>query len=102
MEDIFVWFCLVDGCLFDYPVFLWDITSPFLSLWFKQNSLKSPVPWIAHNWSQASQRIPSFKHSDWLRNKSLTQSGGNCGTKTETGHLYMSLIPIGLQWLQVA
>lgn len=53
---------------------LWNSISPFLSLRFKQNSLKSLVSWVAHKWSQANQRITPFKHSDWLRNELLTQS----------------------------
>lgn len=94
MVDMFGFVYLMDHLL-DSPVFLWNITSPFLSLRFKQNSLKSLVPWVEHNWGHANQIIISFKHRGQLRNELLTQSFGSFGTIIKMGHMHMSLTSHG-------
>lgn len=94
--DICVWLCLFFGLFISLSNFPLEYHSLSLPLCFKQNLLLSLAPWVAHNRSQASQRILLFMHRQELPAQS--EIWGALEQLPREGHMGISLIPVGPQW----
>lgn len=98
MVDIFAWLLLyLLDCLFYSAIFLWNSLPLFLSLWFKQNSSKSLVPWVAHNWARPIRELHPSSTVIGSDMNSLNLLGVWAQFLLR-GAACMSLILHGLQW----